>query len=51
MPPNAKDQLPGRLCRLRTPKNMEAGPVNCIRSFGHVSYLEKSSFFPFLPYA
>src|SRR5262245_22345174 len=24
--PNAPDQLPGRLCRLRTPKNMNAGP-------------------------
>jgi hypothetical protein len=34
LPPNAKDQLPGRLqCRQLT-SNQYAGPVNCIRSFG-----------------
>jgi hypothetical protein len=28
------DQLPGRLRRLQRTENRNAGPVNCIRSFG-----------------
>jgi hypothetical protein len=33
-PPNAKDQLPGRLQRLQILDSKNAGPVNCIQSFG-----------------
>jgi hypothetical protein len=32
--PNAQDQLPGRLQRLQPTQNLDAGPVNCIQSFG-----------------
>jgi hypothetical protein len=34
VPPNVPDQLPGRLQRLETTENQNAGPVNCIRLFG-----------------
>jgi hypothetical protein len=30
----SQDQLPGRLPRLQTTEGHDAGPVNCIRSFG-----------------
>ena len=33
VPPNAPDQLPGRLERLQPTENQNAGPVNCIRLF------------------
>src|SRR5262249_48174508 len=33
-PPNAPDQLPGRLQRLQPIEDQNAGPVNCIRWFG-----------------
>ena len=36
--PNAKDQLPGRLPILQPTESGDAGPVNCIRSFGQFRY-------------
>jgi hypothetical protein len=41
--PNAQDQLPGRLQCFHASEGQNAGPVNCIHSFGEGSLLESTS--------
>ena len=47
LPPNAPDQLPGRLQRRQPTKNQNAGPVNCIRLFGFENLQCPLFLFPF----